>query len=119
MINEFLSLNLPLNSGTLCFQQDGATAHTAVIIIAAFRHLFPQRVISCFGDVPWPPRSLALTTPDFLSEVYSTRPTDLHALKEIIREENAKLLRGSYRKSWATIFCKVTCFIIDKPNTPP
>ena len=28
-------------------------------------------------------------------------------------------LRGSYRKSWATIFCKVTCFIIDKPNTPP
>ena len=29
------------------------------------------------------------------------------------------ILRGSYRKSWATIFCKVTCFIIDKPNTPP
>ena len=28
-------------------------------------------------------------------------------------------LRVSYRKSWATIFCKVTCFIIDKPNTPP
>ena len=28
-------------------------------------------------------------------------------------------LRWSYRKSWATIFCKVTCFIIDKPNTPP
>ena len=28
-------------------------------------------------------------------------------------------VRGSYRKSWATIFCKVTCFIIDKPNTPP
>ena len=28
-------------------------------------------------------------------------------------------LRGSYRKSWATMFCKVTCFIIDKPNTPP
>ena len=26
---------------------------------------------------------------------------------------------GSYRESWATIFCKVTCFIIDKPNTPP
>ena len=28
-------------------------------------------------------------------------------------------VRGSYRKSWATIFCKVTCFIIDKPITPP
>ena len=30
-----------------------------------------------------------------------------------------KYLRGSYRKLWATIFCKVTCFIIDKPITPP
>ena len=30
-----------------------------------------------------------------------------------------KIIRWSYRKSWATIFCKVTCFIIDKPNTPP
>ena len=30
-----------------------------------------------------------------------------------------KYIRGSYRKSWATIFCKVTCFNIDKPNTPP
>ena len=28
-------------------------------------------------------------------------------------------IRGSCRKSWATIFCTVTCFIIDKPNTPP
>ena len=30
-----------------------------------------------------------------------------------------EFLRGLYRKSWATIFCKVTCLIIDKPNTPP
>ena len=87
IINELLSPNLPPNSGTLWFQQDGATAHTAVISIAAFRHLFPQRVISSFGDVPWPPRSPDLTAPHFFlwgylkSEVYSTRPTDLHALK--------------------------------------
>ena len=87
MINEFLSPNLPPNSGTLWFQQDGATAHTAMISIVAFRHLFPQRVISSFGDVPWPPRSPDLTAPHFFlwgylkSEVYSTRPTDLHALK--------------------------------------
>ena len=98
MINEFLSPNLPPSSGTLWFQQDGAKAHTAVISIAAFRCLFPQRVISHFGDVPWPPRSPDLTAPDFFlwgylkSKVYSTRPTDLHALKENIREEIAKLL---------------------------
>ena len=57
MINEFLSPNLPPNSGTLWFQQDGATAHTAVISIAAFRRFFLQRVISRFGDVPWPASS--------------------------------------------------------------
>jgi len=65
MINEFLSPNLPPNNGTLWFQQHGATAHTAVISIAAFRRLFPQRVISRFGDVPWPSRSPDLTAPDF------------------------------------------------------
>jgi hypothetical protein len=32
-------------------QQDGATAHTAVIIIAALRRLFPQWAIFRFGDV--------------------------------------------------------------------
>jgi len=98
MINEFLSLNLLPNSGTLWFQQDGAAANMAVISIAAFRSLFPQWKISPFGDVPWPARSLDLTAPDFFlwgylkSKVYSTRPTDLHALKENIQEEIAKCL---------------------------
>jgi len=64
MINEFLSPNLSPNNGTLWFQQDGTTAHTAVISIAALHHLFPQRVISRFGDVPWPPRSPDLSAPD-------------------------------------------------------
>jgi len=67
-----------------------ATVHTAVISIAALRCLFPRRVISRFDDVPWPPRSPDLTDPYFflwgyLKKVYSTRPTDLHALKENIR----------------------------------
>ena len=42
-----------------------ATAHTALISIAALRRLFPQRVISVFGDVPWASRSPDLTAPDF------------------------------------------------------
>ena len=97
MINEFLTPILPKNNGTLWFQQDGATAHTTVISIAALRRLFPQRVISRFSDVPWPPCSPDLTAPDFFlwgylkSKVYSTRPTDLHTLKENIREEIAEL----------------------------
>jgi len=68
-----------------------------VISIAALRCLFLQRVISRFGDVPWPPYSPDLSAPDFFlwgylkSKVYSNRSTDLHALKENIREEIAKL----------------------------
>jgi len=67
-----------------------------VISIAVRRRLFPQRVISRFGDVPWPPRSPDLSAPDFFllgylkSKVYSNRPTDLHALKENTWEEIAK-----------------------------
>jgi len=38
-----------------------------MISIAALRRLFPQRVISRFGDVPRPPRSQDLTAPDFFS----------------------------------------------------
>ena len=97
MINEFLSPNLPPNNGILRFQQDGATAHTAVISIAVLRCLFLQWVISYFGYVPWPPCSPDLTAPDFFlwgylkSKVYGNRPTDLHALKENIQEEIAKL----------------------------
>jgi hypothetical protein len=69
----------------------------AVISIAVLRRLFPQRVISHFGDVPWPPRLPDLTAPDFFlsgylkSKAYSNRPTELHTLKENIREEIAKL----------------------------
>jgi len=85
-----------------------ATAHTAVIGIAALRRLFPQRVISHFGDVPWPPRSPYLTAPDlflrgYLKKVYSTRPTDLHALKENIREEIAKLSEKHFKPLCAPV----------------
>ena len=112
MINEFLSPNLPPNNGTLWFQQDGATAHTAVISIAALRCLFQQWVISRFGDVPWPPRSPDLSAPAFFlwgclkTKVYSNRPTCLHALKENIREEIAKLSEETFQ---AVMHSFLTC----------
>jgi hypothetical protein len=87
LINEFLAPKLPPNH-TLCFQHDGATEHTPVLSMAALRSLFTQRVVSRFSDVTWPPRSPDLTVHDsllwgyFISKVYSTRPADLHALKQ-------------------------------------
>jgi len=64
MINEFIAPKFPRNHG-LRFQQDDAMAHTEVISMAALRRLFPQRVISLYGDVSWPPPSLDLTAPNF------------------------------------------------------
>ena len=64
MMNEFLTPKLPPNHN-LWFQQGGAMVHMPVIKMAALRRLFPQRVISPFGDVPWPPPSPDLTAPDF------------------------------------------------------
>ena len=66
MINEFLTPEVPPPNHNLWFQQAGATALTAVISMAAFHSLFPRRVTSRFGDVPWPPRSSDLTEPDIV-----------------------------------------------------
>ena len=76
------------------------------------------RIAVCFrsewflGAVPRPPRLSVLTAPDFFlwgylkSKMYSTRPTYLHALKENIWEEIAKL---SEEKLQAVMRTFVTC----------
>jgi len=84
-----------------------------VISIAALRHLFLQRVISCFGDVPWPPHSPDLTATDcFLwgylkSKVYSNCPTDLHTLKENIREEITKISKETLQAIMCSFLTRV------------
>jgi hypothetical protein len=47
------------------FQQDGATSHTAQDSMAAVRNLFPNHVISIYGDITWPARSPNLSARDF------------------------------------------------------
>jgi hypothetical protein len=65
LLREFLNderFRLRVNTRLVWFQQDGAAAHTAQNSMAVVRGMFPQHVISRFGDVEWPPRS-----PDFHS----------------------------------------------------
>jgi len=87
------------NMQNVYFQQDGATPHTARLSIDVLRRMFPGRVISRFGDTPWPPRSPNLTTCDFFlwgylkSHVYTHKPRTLSDLKEAIREEVATIDR--------------------------
>lgn len=68
MITDFFLPNLrahPSFSSHTWFQQDGATAHTARDSMTLLREAFPQKLISRFGDIPWPPRSPDLTPMDF------------------------------------------------------
>jgi len=56
-------------------------------------NMFPGHLISCFGDVPWPPHSPNLSTCDFFlwgylkTRVYTHKPSTLNDLKEAIRQE--------------------------------
>ena len=47
------------------FQQDGATSHTAQLSMAAVRNLFPNHVISRYGDSTWPAKSPDISVCDF------------------------------------------------------
>ena len=79
------------------FQQNGTTAHTANDSVNVFRRMFPGRLISCFGNVPWPPRSPNLSICDFFlwgyleSHVYTNRPQNLDELKNVIIQEIAPI----------------------------
>jgi len=61
--------------------------------MAAVQELFGNRVISRFGDIPWPPRSPDLSVCDFFlwgylkNRVYTTRPRTMDELKQRIQEE--------------------------------
>lgn len=70
----------------MCFQQDGATAHTTNANIDFLHTKFPERVISRNGDVNWPPRSCDITPLDFFlwgyvkDKVYANHPQTIDAL---------------------------------------
>jgi hypothetical protein len=57
------------------------------------RTIFEYRIISSYGDIPWPARSPYLSACDFLpcgylqSKVFQARPADLHNLKQRISDD--------------------------------
>jgi hypothetical protein len=54
-----------IDPSSVWFQQDGATGHTARASMSVLREMFPQYLISCGGDVPWPARSPDLSACDY------------------------------------------------------
>lgn len=96
MLNTFLLPELRrrrIPARNVWFQQDGASSHTAHVTMNILRRVFPNRVVSRFGDVEWPPRSPDLSKCDFFlwgylkARVYIERPRTLCQLKEKIRQE--------------------------------
>ena len=92
MINNFLEPELRsqrINNQNVWFQQDGATAHTVRAAMAVVRAMFPDRLISQCGDVPWP-QSPDLSMCDFFlwgylkSRVYEGKPWTSEELKGAI-----------------------------------
>lgn len=100
MINSFLRnelRNSSIANRNSWFQQDGATAHTAHVSMNVLRELFPRKIISRHGDIPWPARSPDLSPCDFFlwgylkSIVYRNQPTTTAQLKENIRTEVSRI----------------------------
>jgi hypothetical protein len=94
MLNPFLLRELcrrSINMQQIWFQQDGATAHMARASMQVVRDMFLQHVISRFGDIHWPPRSLELSICNsFLwgylkSKLYINKPRNFQELKDSIR----------------------------------
>lgn len=114
MLNTFFIpelRNRGIDFQNVLFQQDGATAHTARATMAVLRNLFPGRIVSRFGDIPWPPRSPDLSSCDFFlwgflkSRVYDNKPGTLEDLKIAIRHHVTNIdvdmlqrIEASYRQ---------------------
>ncbi|GFV13252.1 putative transposable element [Trichonephila clavipes] len=92
MITNFFISELNNNDvQELCFQQDGATCHTARATIDLLKDTFGDHLISRFGPVNWPPRSCDLTPLDYFlwgyvkSLVFVDKPQTLDHLEDNIR----------------------------------
>ena len=93
MLNEFLFTKIEEEDiGNICFQQKGATCHTAEAILDVMRPVFEDRIISRRADVVWLPRSCDLIPLDYYlwgavkDKCYAKKPEIIDALKDNIRE---------------------------------
>jgi hypothetical protein len=105
LIQHFIAM-LQVDERNCWFQQDSATAHTAVATTGILHEFFGKNVIS---KGVWSPRSPDLTSPDFFlssslkDTVYRSKPQDLKQLKmnitRAIEEVNERTLRKVARNA--------------------
>ena len=105
MLQSFLIPELRARQlDNIWFQQDGATAHTARATMTLLRELFPNRLISRFGDLTFPSRSPDLTAPDYFlwgylkERIFSRRLHSIDELKMAIRREIRAIPQAMVRR---------------------
>ena len=100
MLCTFLELELQrlgVETQTLWFQQDRATAQTVRTAVRVLNKMFPTRVISRRGNIEWPAGSSDLNAYNFFlwgylkSKVYERKPRTMVDLKQNIRDEVAAI----------------------------
>jgi hypothetical protein len=67
MVRNFLTpeVSRGIELSTIRFQQDGATAHTAIASMEVIREMFTEHVVSLHGEPPWSARSPDLSACDY------------------------------------------------------
>ena len=93
MLNEFLLTKIEEEDiGSIWFEQDDATYHTAEATLAVLRPVFEDRIIIRRADVVCPPQSCDLTPLDYYlwgavkDKSYADKPETIVTLKDNIRE---------------------------------
>jgi hypothetical protein len=98
MLRNFLKPKLnERGNPAVWFQQDGSTAHRARGSMGVLREMFPGRLISLRGDIPWPACSPDLAACDFIlwghlkAVVYKRRSRTTDEVKAAIQHEIAAI----------------------------
>jgi hypothetical protein len=100
MLRTFLEPELQrfgVETQTVRFQQDGATAHIARIAMRVLNQMFPARVISRRRNIEWPARSPDLNACNFFlwgylkSKLYEKKRRTTDDLKQNIRDKVAAI----------------------------
>ena len=86
-INQLLSFK---NFEDLWWMQDGATSHTAKVVISFLTETFGERIISRNSPTPWPAKSPDLNPLDYWfwgfaqAEVHRQKPQSIEELQKIV-----------------------------------
>ena len=111
MLNDFLFTKIEVEDiGSIWFQQDCITCHTAEDTLDVLRPVFEDRIISGRADVVQPPRSCDLTPLDSYlwgavkDRCYADKPETIDAFKDNIREAIGEIKLDTVRVG----YCKAS-----------